>query len=115
MQSREESRHPTALTLRLDAEAWVQLERAAASQLLPMEDYARGLLERALQQEGRSLSRRVRGATGERRNPAPLDAFLPEGVDPFESNEQVGLAALSFEDIQARMRFAGTPALLRNE
>jgi hypothetical protein len=109
-----QSRHPTALTLCLDAELLAQLERAAASQLVSIEDYARSLLERAAKQQG---VRRVKGASPEGRSPAPLDAFLPEGVDPFASNEgkQVPAAALSFEDIQARMRFAGTPALLRGE
>ncbi len=105
---------PTALTLRLDAQTWEQLEQAASQSEQTVDQWVHALLEKALRQEARA-SRKIRGASSVR-DLAPLDAFLPEGTDPFMPIGEVDAPrskASSFEDIQTRMRFAGTPALLR--
>ncbi len=103
---------PTALTLRLDAQTWEQLEHIAIQSEQTAEQWVQALVEKALRQEAKS-HRRVRGATAAR-DLAPLDAFLPEGTDPFQPiGEADYQRPSSFEDIQTRMRFAGTPALLR--
>lgn len=112
MPSREAKRFPAALTLSLDADTWEQLEQMASQQSLGVEDWVKALIEKALRQEAKQV-RRLRGASVAR-DLAPLDAFLPEGTDPFTPHEfGEPSPRSSFEDIQNRMRFAGTPALLR--
>ena len=111
MACRDGDRFPAALTLSLDASTWEQLEQSAFRQLLTVEDFVKAMIEKALRQDGRK-GQRVKGALHSR-EVAPLDAFLPEGTDPFLHGEREDRrpGASSFEDIQTRMRFAGTPAL----
>ena len=112
MANRQADLFPTALTLRLDAQTWEQLEQTARQSEQTVEQWVRILLEKALRQEAKAV-RRIKGALAAR-DLAPLDAFLPEGTDPFLPLTEVETGRPSrFEDIQTRMRFAGTPALLR--
>jgi hypothetical protein len=110
-------RKNSALTVTLDASLLARLERYAEQNLISVNDLVRTAILQTLARDTPKSLRKVRPMT-QRPDEAPLDAFLPEGVDPFSPAEAVlpapaGLAS-NFEDIQARMRFAGTPALLRD-
>ncbi len=107
----------SALTVTLDASLLAHLERYAEQNLISVNDLVRTAILQTLSRDTPKSLRKSRPST-QRPDEAPLDAFLPEGVDPFSPAEAVlpaptGLAS-NFEDIQARMRFAGTPALLRD-
>ncbi len=106
-------RDPSSLTVVLDAQLLAQLERYAAQHLISVSDFVRNSIQQAMAREMPRPARRNKSST-ERPDEAPLDAFLPEGVDPFAPAEVAMGLASNFEEIQARMRFAGTPALLRD-
>lgn len=102
-----------SLTLGLDADRLAQLEQAAAAQKCSVDAYILSILDRALQGEVDGASR---GKTREKRtgailvpDRAPLDAFLPEGADPFQREEAAGRELVSFVHQQAQLRFAGAP------
>lgn len=100
------------LTLKLDDPSLEVLEDLAARQRSSIDEFIVGLLRKAIRTEEKQ-----RGASHRQRAlglDAPLDAFLPEGADPFAplSHGESGLAS-SFAEVQTRMRFAGTPSLLR--
>lgn len=102
----------TDLTLRLDDQTQEALENLAATQRCNVEELVMALIRKAVRNEVKPAKKP--GATA---NPhperAPMDDFLPEGVDPFaplELNQRS-----SFADVQTRMRFAGSPGCLRNE
>src|SRR6476469_3263485 len=97
-----------ALKLNLDQESLEILENLAGSQRCSLEEFIAGLVRKAVRSELRN--RRPHKGSGP--EDAPMDAFLPEGVDPFDTQEARGLAS-SFEDVQTRMRFAGMPSLFR--
>ncbi len=101
----------SALILRLDDQVQEALENLAAEQRCSLEECAQGLLRRVLREK---ISRKVKPSPIQH---APLDDFLPEGADPFAPVHWEGSGrhgASSFADVQTRMRFAGTPALLRD-
>jgi hypothetical protein len=98
------------LTLRLDDQSLEILENLAATQRCSVDEYVMGLVRRALRSEQKLRKPKTLDSQD-----APLDAFLPEGTDPFApvSHGDNGLAS-SFADVQTRMRFAGTPSILRD-
>ena len=104
------------LTLRLDDQTQEALENLAGAQRCTVEEYVMALIRKAVRGEQKSAKKQ--GASSQAANPAraPMDDFLPDGVDPFAPAywENSGRAS-SFADVQARMRFAGTPGLLRDE
>ena len=104
----------SALTLNLEAALRAKLESLAAEQLLSLDDYVTGLLQQILLNEAPKPPRKAKHAGSKDYRLAPMDAFLPAGVDPFSSAGADSVLASSFEDIQARLRFSGTPSLLRN-
>ncbi|RZA18667.1 MAG: hypothetical protein EOP10_20750 [Proteobacteria bacterium] len=97
-----------ALKLNLDPESLEILENLAGAQRCSLDEYVTGLVRKAIRSEQKTR-RPGRGGLAQE---APMDAFLPEGVDPFETSDNHGLAS-SFADVQTRMRFAGTPSLFR--
>jgi hypothetical protein len=107
------SRKPSTLTVLLDDTLLAQLERQAAQYLISVDELVRRAIEQSLVSEVAKAPKKARpGAT--RHDEAPLDAFLPEGADPFAPVDVVTGLASNFEEVQARMRFAGTPTLLRD-
>ncbi len=105
---------PALLTIGLDADTLAKLEAAAALELLSLEDYIRDLFARHLRSDDKDKSvRKVKGARAAQRSAvprAPLDAFLPDGVDPFLRDE-AAQALAQFEQMQTRLRFAGSAAV----
>ncbi len=97
-----------ALNLHLDDESLEILENLAGAQRCSVEEFVSGLVRKAIRGEQRSRRQKSQVAQG-----APMDAFLPEGTDPFEAGDNSGLAS-SFADVQTRMRFAGTPSIFRD-
>ncbi len=99
------------IRISLDDQSLEVLENLAAAQRCTVEELVLSLARRAIRAE-----QKVKKPKG---NPlfedAPLDAFLPEGADPFEPVTALShQLASSFADVQARMRFAGTPSLFRD-
>ncbi len=107
------SRKPSTLTVQLDDTLLAQLERQAAQYLISVDELVRRAIQQSLASESPKATKKTR-PSATRHDEAPLDAFLPEGVDPFAPADVVSGLATNFEEIQARMRFAGTPALLRD-
>jgi hypothetical protein len=107
------SRKSSTLTVQLDDTLLAQLERQAAQTLIPVDELVRRAIRESLTADTPKASRKTR-PSATRHDEAPLDAFLPEGVDPFAPADVVTGLATNFEEVQARMRFAGTPALLRD-
>lgn len=108
-----------ALTLKLDEHGLEVLENLASAQRCTVEEFVTGLVRKAVRLDEKSRTTgncnqtgKVRPNAGDGR--APLDAFLPEGADPFApvTHGDGGLAS-SFADIQTRMRFAGTPSIFK--
>lgn len=96
-----------ALKLKLDEASLEILENLAGAQRCSVEEFVTSLVRRAIRSE-----QKARRPKNEARD-APMDAFLPEGADPFASHDMVALAS-SFADVQTRMRFAGTPSIFRD-
>lgn len=100
----------------LDAKLLRACEEAAHRHGISLNDWVERTLSQSIQKE---LSKNNRLAKKEGLAfDAPLDAFLPDGANPFtplKSVEGSASLATSFEDIQTRMRFSGTTALLRDE
>ncbi len=98
-----------ALTLSLDDQSRDVLEDLAAAQRCSVDEYIMGLVRKAIRNEQKQRMQKNSAAQD-----APLDAFLPEGADPFApvALGESGLAS-SFGQVQARMRFAGTASILR--
>ena len=113
MPKRGVSRNPSTLTVQLDATLLAQLERYAALHLMSVDEVVKQAIQQTLTAAEAPKSTKKTRSSATRHGEAPLDAFLPEGVDPFAPADAVSGLASSFEDIQTRMRFAGTPALLR--
>lgn len=107
------SRKPSTLTVQLDDTLLAQLERQAAQYLISVDELVRRAIKQSLENDTMKAAKKTR-PSATRHDEAPLDAFLPEGVDPFAPAEVATGLASNFEEIQARMRFAGTPALLRD-
>ncbi|WP_176736777.1 CopG family transcriptional regulator [Oligoflexus tunisiensis] len=107
------SRKPSTLTVQLDDTLLAQLERQAAQSLVSVDELVRRAIRESLSAGTPKASKKTR-PSATRHDEAPLDAFLPEGVDPFTPADVVTGLATNFEEVQARMRFAGTPALLRD-
>ena len=107
------SRKPSTLTVQLDDTLLAQLERQAAQYLISVDELVRRAIRESLAVESAKAPKKSR-PSATRHDEAPLDAFLPEGVDPFAPADVVTGLASNFEEVQARMRFAGTPALLRD-
>jgi hypothetical protein len=107
------SRKPSTLTVQLDDTLLAQLERQAAQYLISVDELVRRAIKQSLEHDTLKASKKTR-PSATRHDEAPLDAFLPEGADPFAPADVVTGLASNFEDVQARMRFAGTPALLRD-
>ena len=97
-----------ASKLNLDQESREILENLASAQCCSLDEYISGLVRKAIRGEQRTRRQRNSHVSD-----APMDAFLPEGVDPFAINESSALAS-SFAEVQTRMRFAGTPSLFRD-
>ena len=95
------------LVLQLDEMTMEALENLAATQQCSLAECVQLLVKKACRPRETK-----RGSSNVSKADAPLDAFLPEGCDPF-APAQEGLAS-HFADIQARMRFAGTSSLLRD-
>lgn len=112
MQTSEMPCRRTSLTVSLDPLLMAQIELCAQQQLLSVEDYVKAALQLALQRDLSRPSRKAKIKGAERESAAPLDAFLPAGVDPFVPAEPSPALATSFEELQTRLRFAGTPSLL---
>jgi hypothetical protein len=98
-----------ALNLDLDEESLEVLENLAGAQRCTLDEYIGGLVRKAIRNEQKSR----RSSRDSEIQGAPMDAFLPEGVSPFTGEEIKGQAS-SFADVQARMRFAGTPSLFKD-
>jgi hypothetical protein len=113
MQSSEVPCLRSAFTVNLEPTALALLERIAAQQLLTIEEYIQAAIQQALLRDQPRSVRKAKKANPEHPAVAPMDAFLPVGVDPFAPVEALPALASSFEEVQARMRFAGTPSLLR--
>ncbi|HYX34474.1 MAG TPA: hypothetical protein VE954_15325 [Oligoflexus sp.] len=113
MPNRGVSRKPSTLTVQLDGTLLAQLERQAAQSLITVDELVRRAIQQSLAAESPKASKKTRPSATQH-DEAPLDAFLPEGVNPFAPADVVTGLACNFEEIQARMRFAGTPALLRD-
>lgn len=96
-----------ASKLNLDEESREILENLAGAQRCTLDEYVTSLVRKAIRAE-----QRVRRQRNSQVSDAPMDAFLPDGADPFATHEGSGLAS-SFADVQTRMRFAGTPSLFR--
>lgn len=107
------SRKSSTLTVQLDDTLLAQLERQAAQYLISVDELVRQAIQQRLARDVPKTSKKTR-PSATRHDEAPLDAFLPEGVDPFAPADVVTGLASNFEEVQARMRFAGTPALLRD-
>jgi len=97
------------LTLSLDDLSMEVLENLAATQRCSVDEYIMGLVRKAVKAEQKQRRHKDISA-----HEAPMDAFLPDGVDPFEpvAQGETGLAS-SFDEVQTRMRFAGTPSIFR--
>ncbi|MBC7661995.1 MAG: hypothetical protein H7249_20060 [Chitinophagaceae bacterium] len=101
----------TGLTLKLslDDQSLGVLEDLAANQRCSIDELIMGLVRRAIRNEQKNRKIKTPGY-----DDAPMDAFLPEGTDPFSPANSSGSGlASSFAEVQTRMRFAGTPSLLR--
>jgi hypothetical protein len=107
------SRKPSTLIVQLDDTLLAQLEREAARLLVSVDQLVRQAIQQSLAVEPSKPSKKNRPSAA-RHDEAPLDAFLPEGVDPFAPADVVNGLASSFAEVQARLRFSGTPALLRD-
>ena len=114
MQSSEVPCHRSAFSVNLEPAAQTLLERIAAQQLISVEEYIQTAIQQALLRDQPRSTRKAKRANPELPAVAPLDAFLPVGVDPFAPVEAEPALASSFDVEQARMRFAGTPSLLRD-
>ena len=106
-----------ALTLKLDDHSLEVLENLAATQRCTVDEFVMGLVRKAVRMDEKAranLSATHNGKARPSAADAPLDAFLPEGVDPFApvAHGESGLAS-SFAEVQTRMRFAGTPSIFR--
>ncbi len=97
-----------ALNLNLDDESLEILENLAGAQRCTVEEFVSGLVRKAIRGEQRTRRQKTSVPSD-----APMDAFLPEGTDPFDPSELSALAS-SFADVQTRMRFAGTPSLFKD-
>ena len=98
------------LTIHVAPRTFESLQKKAAEAGETVESLLEDWLGQMLLKSSEKSGRKLRGNSEIPK--APMDAFLPEGADPFVSDSEES-GGLSFADIQARMRFAGTPALLR--